>query len=424
METVVAFSVLLLVLLAVAGLTGGVLGQAATARAQSAAGGLAESVLGGLAHQPLSTLDAEVDQVVPLPPVTLAGETFARQQYLTWQAGNGPNLCQSGQPPVALQATVTVSWNHDRQHLSESSVVDPPYSPAEAGQGDLAVQIQSAQNPSEPPTQVQAIAVVVQNAQGQTVTTATPDSAGCVYLALPAGSYTVSVQSPQSPLFVDPSGQAATPPGQVSVEAGQVTQLAVPFDQAAPTTFAPAAASPPPVPGLPVTVTASGLPSGAQVVVAAGSTSEGPAPLFPFPSGYQAFFGDCSAEAPASPTGFPTSPGTDQTVDLAGLVPLDLAVSAKGAGPVSGTLTLAPPSGSGCPADQFPLGPSSLHQGAGQLDRQVLAFPATLTLVDQADGASTTVQLAWDASTEQWLVTQGGTTTPYQAGQPIPVAVG
>jgi hypothetical protein len=223
---------------------------------------------------------------------------------------------------------------------------------------------------------------------------------------------------------VDPSGQDATPPEQLSVEAGQVTQLAVPFDQADRTTFQPAAPSPPPVPGLPVTVTASGLPSGTQVVVPAGSTTEGPVPLFPFPSGYQAFFGDCAAEAPASPSGIQTSPGTDQTVTLTGLVPLDLAVSARGAGPVTGTLALAPPSGSGCPADQFPLGPLSLEQGAGQLDHQVLAFPATVTLVDQSDGASTTIQLAWDASTGQWLVTEGGATTPYPAGQPIPVTVG
>jgi len=429
-ETIVAFTVLLLVLVAVGSLAGDVLGQAATARAAVTAGGLAEQTLGQLAHEPLSSLSTQVDRSVSLPVITLAGETFSRQEYLAWQAPGTPDLCQSGQPPVALLATVTVAWDHDRQHLSQTSVLDPPYSAQEAGDGDLAVAVQSAADPSQPPADVQAVRVLVSTPDGQQVTSATPDPSGCVYLTLPAGSYEVSLQSPTAPLFVDPAGQEQTPAQQVTVAAGQVSQLAVSFDQATLVTFQPSplpsssTPPPPPISGLPVTVTSSGLPTGSAVIIPAGQNPSGPVPLFPFPTGYHAYYGDCPAEAPANPTGFSTAPGAVDTVDLSGLEPLELQVSATGAGPVTGTLQLDPSASSGCPADSFPLGPLDLQHGSGLLSAQVLPLDSQVTLQDQADGASTSLGLSWDPSSDEWLVSQGGTTTPFSPSQPIPVQLG
>jgi hypothetical protein len=423
-ETVVAFAVLLLVLLATAAVVTNVLGQASNGRSATAAGGIAEATLNQISKQPISTIDDQVDRTITLPPQTVGGETFTIQQYLTWQAGSSPSPCQSGQPPIALQATVTVSWNHDQQHLSESAVVDPPYSNTEANQGDLAVQIQSAANPDQPPADVQAVTVAVDNSQGQNVANATPDPTGCVYLALPAGSYTVSVQSPATPVFVDQSNQTTSAPQTVSVSAGQLSQIAVPFDQAAHVSFVPASAAPPALAGLPVTVVESGLPTGSQVVVPANSASQGPVPLFPFPSGYHAYFGDCAAEAPSAPSGFATSPGETETAQIAGLEPLDLSITATGAGPIKGTLTLDPPSGSSCPADSFTLGPLDLQGHSGQLDTQILAYPATVSLTDQSDGATTSLKITWDQSTSSWQVAQNGATTSYPVGQPIPVSIG
>jgi len=415
----VAFALLLVVLTATAALATALLGQASTTQDQVTATNLADQALTNLAEEPLSALQPDINRTIDLTtagPVVVAGNQFDLSQYLAWfGTGSAPSLCVTGNPPEVLQATVTVSWAHGTQHLAETSVVNPPYGSAQSTDGWLSVQIESAANPNLPPADVGAIAIVITPAGGTPLPAEQPDSQGCLYAPEPAGTYTVAVQGPSSPVFVDNDNATTPPPTTVSVTAGQATDVDVLYDQAAAVRFTPASSSPPIATSMPVTVANSGMTAGTEVVIPYPASSSGPVNLFPFPSGYGTWYGDCPDEEPAVPTSFAVAPGQATTADIGGLVQMTLSVSTPGAS-VTASATVQDPS---CPADTFGLGQAAVTGGSASLAVQLIAETYAVTVTDVSDGATTTVDLQWQ--TDQWVNTS--THSAYAPTTPIPVSV-
>ncbi len=428
---IIAFTVLLVVLVATAELTTTLLGQAATAHAQVSATDLADETLNQLANEPISQLTPDVNRNVSLTPLAIAGETFDLTQYLHW-AGTGAahSLCVTGSPPQVLQATVTVSWGQGRQRLAETSVINPPYGQAQSTDGWLAILIQSAANPSLPPTGVGAVGVVITPQGGSPLPTDAPDSTGCVYAAVPPGSYTVALQSPASPPFVGTDGQSSPSSNNVSVSQGQASDVSFLYDQAAAVSFQPALSSPPLATGMPISVGNSGLTSGSLVAVPAGTNGTGPVNLFPYPTGYQVWYGDCPAEAPGnssdwtktSPPTTAVQPGQPVTAIAGGLVEIDLAVQTSGAGPDSATAVLDDPHAGLCPADQYGIGQGAVAGGTATIAAQIIPEDYTVTITDTADGKTALLDLAWDPTTGKWANTATG--KEYAPTSPVPVTVG
>lgn len=431
-EMVVAFTVLLVVLVATAGLTTTLLGQAADAHAQVTATDLADETLNQLANEAISQLSPNVNRDVTLSPVTLAGERYSLTQYLRW-AGTGAahSLCTTGSPPQVLQATVTISWGGGH-HLAETSVINPPYGQAQSSDGWIAVLLQSAADPSQPPADVTAVGVVITppGASGP-LATERPDSTGCVYAAVPPGAgYSVTLQSPASPPFVSTDGGPSPTVKNVTVTQGQAADVSFLYDQAAQVSFAPAAAAPPLATGMPVSVSNPGLTSGSTTVVPAGGTGTAPADLFPFASGYQAWYGDCPAEAPGNPQSWTgTSPpttavaaGKTVTATTGGLVQLELAVTASGRGPIQATAQMADPTPKLCAAERYGLGTATAAGGTATLAVQIIPEDYTITVTDTADGATATLDVTWDPATSTWV--DSATKAAYAPTSPIPVTVG
>lgn len=418
-EVIVAFAVLLVVLVATAELTSSLLGQAATTRGQVTATDLADQYLNALAEDPLSTLQSDVNRTLPLGSTSVGGETYDMTQYLGWQGtGAAPSLCTSGNPPEVMQATITVSWGHS-QHVAETSVINPPYGAAQSTDGWLSIRIESAADPASPPSDVSAVQVTITPSGGDASPALTPDNQGCLYEAEPAGTYSVSVSGPASPVFVDNNEQTSPPAATATVGAGQATDVAFQYDEAASVTFASQTGSPPLATGMPVTVANPGMTSGSRVVVAAGGNGTGPVALFPYPAGYTAWYGDCSPEQPTSPSTVAVSPAQATTATVSGLVQLTLALSGNDMTAV-GTATLADPSNPPvCTAETYGLGQTRIDQGTGTMSVQIIPEDYTLTVTDQGNGQSTQLSIAWDPTTSEWAYS--GTETP--PSTPIPVSV-
>jgi Tfp pilus assembly protein PilV len=415
LEVVIAFAVLLVVLVATAELTSSLLGQAATTRGQVTATDLADQYLNALAEDPLSTLQSDVNHNVSLGSTTVGGERYSLTQYLGWEGtGAAPSLCTSGNPPEVMQATITVTWGQT-QKVAETSVINPPYGAAQSTDGWLSIRVESAADPSLPPSDVTAVSVTVTPAGGGSGTTYVPDSQGCLYQPEASGSYSVTVSGPVSPTFVDNNERTAPPAVTATVTAGQATDVGFPFDEAATVTFAPQVPGPPLASGMPVTVANPGMTSGSQVVVPAGGNGAGPVALFPFPTGYTAWYGDCSTEQPASPATVAVSPGTPATGTVTGLEPLTLALSGNDMTAV-GTATLADAS---CTTETYGLGSAQINGGSGTMSAQVIPEAYTVTVTDQGNNQSAHLSIAWDATKQEWAYS--GTETP--PSTPIPMAV-
>jgi len=431
-EMVVAFTVLLVVLVATAELTTTVFGQAATTRAQVTATDLADQSLTELGADPLSQLQSDVNQTVYQSPVTLGGETFTIGDYLQWGDTGAPHsLCLTGSPPQIMQATVTVSWG-GQHRLAETTVINPPYGQTQSQDGWLAVLVQGAASlaPSsstttseQPPADVSAVGVSITPEGGSALAPLAPDASGCLYQPLAPGTYTVALQSPTTPAFVDNNNDPAPTQQDVTVTQGQATDVSFLYDQAGTVTFTGGTPTPPLASGMPVTVSNSGMAAGSQVVVTAGEAGVATAHLFPFPSSYSAWFGDCPSETPgsgwtdASSAAVTVSPGQAVSAVAGGLVDLDLEVSTT-TGPVTATGTLADPSPSICPSETYGLGTVPVSGGTATLADQIIPEDYTVTVI--AGSSSATVDLTWSGG--DWHDTATGASYPPSSA--IPVTVG
>jgi Tfp pilus assembly protein PilV len=125
----VAITVLMVVMLPAAYLIDSTVQQTASAREQVSATELAEQELETLNNEPLTSLEASLDQTVVQSHPVVAGQTYTVSTYLTWQGvGSEPDLCSSGSPPQSISASAIVSWGTAPiNSLAEQSVIDPPY---------------------------------------------------------------------------------------------------------------------------------------------------------------------------------------------------------------------------------------------------------------------------------------------------------
>ena len=296
--------------------------QAGVARQRVAATELAEQWLETIANDPLTTLQAYIGHNVLLTPtpVTIVGTQFAASAHLEWSGtGSAPSLCLSGNPPQVITATVTVNWNVNVT-LAETTVINPPYGTAVPTDGWVSVRVIGATG-SDPPADVSSVVVAIDG------TDYTPDQYGCVYQQEPAGTYTVAVSSaPGGPLFIS-SQENQAPSTAVTVVAGLTAFASFHYDQASTLTFsasAPATAAT----GMPISVGNPELtPLPWFVAVPAGATSTS-ATLFPYLSGYDVWFGDCTAEQPATPVNVGAPVAGSSNAVITGLAELSLEVEA------------------------------------------------------------------------------------------------
>jgi hypothetical protein len=150
-------------------------------------------------------------------------------------------------------------------------------------------------------------------------------------------------------------------------------------------------------------------------VASGGATSSS---LFPYPSGYSVWYGDCTAEEPSSPALVSASPATASTATITGMAPLELQVSKAGGTPLYGaTATMSVQDGAdSCPADTFGLAPTAGTSPSPAISlTEVIPETYSVTVTDPGNHMSTTFTLKVTATS----VIVGATT--YPDGTPVPV---
>ncbi len=432
-ESVIALGVLIAILVSTSYVVDTVSDQASTARERVTATELAEQWMETLANDPLTTLQSDMNHDVTLATPDISGVTYTVVSYLDWSGtGLAPSLCLSGSPPQVIRTSVTVNWEVTNT-LTETTIINPPYGTASPGDGFLSVQIIGATG-SGPPGDVTNVPVVIDDGPEGADETYTPDTNGCVFREESPGTYSVTLGQPKAgPAFADnqedpvlpatctyPASGQGCPSASATVVEGLTASTSFHYDQASVVQFqsggAPVAAT-----NLPVSVGNDQLtPLPWRTVIPAGSQATSAA-LFPYASGYSVWYGDCTAEEPASPTQISTSPGVTTTATIGGLATLVMAVTnSSTSNPVSGataTATVADPNAAtdGCAADTFGL---TAANSSGDSSTALPVETYNVTVTDPSNGDTTTVSLQVTSTS----VIDGQTT--YPDGTPVPVSVG
>lgn len=412
LDALLALTVLLVILIATSNLVTDVIKQAAHSKEQVSATEIAEQWLERLANDPIATLQSDINHTISLTstPVTVAGIGYSASALLAWaDAGASQNACTSGNPPQVILATVTVTWG-EHQSLAETTIVDPPYGTAIPTDGYISVQIVGASG-SAPPGGVTNLQVTINDGPHGALTSYTPDVNGCVFQQEAPGTYTVTLSS-GSGGYVDWQENAA-PSTSLAVVSGVTAPWSFHYDQASTVSFAPSAV--PDATGMPVSVgNGQLLPLPWKTVATGGTTSS---TLFPYPSGYSVWYGDCAAEEPSSPAMVAASPGQASAATITGLAPLELQVS-KGGSPLYGaTASMSVQDGAdSCPADTFGLAPTSGTTPSPAISlTEVIPETYSVTVTDPGNHMSTT----FTAKVTATGVVVGATT--YPDGTPVPV---
>src|SRR5665213_2183820 len=195
-EVLMAFALLMTVVVPSSLLLGTVLDQTSNNRASVAAGQLAEQALES-AHGVLSAaMTGSCNEQMPCN-VTLAPQVVGHITYRTtlnfqWALiGNASaDVCTSLEVPQVASATATVAWGPGLHSMSESSIVNLPYSPTNLNDGFLAVQVNGVTNlasAGQPANYGQpGVVVTVTSDTGSTETFPVTDSHGCAFAAMPA----------------------------------------------------------------------------------------------------------------------------------------------------------------------------------------------------------------------------------------------
>jgi|GEM_PF-1577240 len=246
-EVLVAFVLLMTVVVPSSLLLGNVLAQTSTNRASVAAGQIAEQALES-AHGVLSAaMTGSCNEQMPCN-VTLASQVVGHITYHTtlnfqWALiGNASaDVCTSLEIPQVASATATVNWGPGLHSLSESSIVNLPYSPTNFNDGFLAVQVNGVTNlaaTGQPANFGQpGVVVTVTSDTGTAETFPVTDSHGCAFGAVPANlsatcpsgtptctNYTIALSPPAgaSTTYVDQQLNTS-PSATVTVAPTQVT---------------------------------------------------------------------------------------------------------------------------------------------------------------------------------------------------------
>ncbi len=351
-EAAFALAILLLVLAPVTTMLSNVFRVGGDARTRVVAAGIAASDLDATSAEPFSSIP--LGRTVSTQVV--GGVTFTIDQDVELVGIRSATGCASGAGQQILRVSASVTWREvvAPSPLVETTTVSPPVAAFNPATGSIAVTVLGATN--------QAQAGMTVSVTGPSSATEMTTADGCAFFdTLNPGSYTVRVTGSG-----DVSDQElASPTSPVQVVAGGTAGVQFAYDQAAVLNVAFTAAGGLPAGGVAIAAGNPHIqPSGwTSTVLGAGSTS----PIYPFPSGYTLWAGDCEendpqgvdssgvALYPGAPSLTPVavSPGGSSTVSVA-LPPITVSVTSSGT-PVSGATLTAGADGSGCPSDTLTM---------------------------------------------------------------------
>ncbi len=247
-EVVVALTILMGIAVPMSYLLGAVVQQTGDARASVAAGLIAEQQLEE-AHSVLSAaMTAGVSSVctpphgnspdlpctIPQPNQTVQGFSYGIDLYFQWTSISGSaDVCTSGQVPQVVLATVTVSWGPSQHSVTQSSVVNLPYTATNPTYGFLAVQVNDSGGDG-----TQGVTVTATNPSNGTTNVALTDSHGCAFLTVPnlSPGYTVTLSPPPnngSVVYVDTTNNPSPSQSNVAVASQGVDPISFQYDEAA-----------------------------------------------------------------------------------------------------------------------------------------------------------------------------------------------
>jgi Tfp pilus assembly protein PilV len=294
-EVVVASSLLLVAFLGAAGLfeegthvSGDTRQRVVAAQLASAA---IEKVRGPAADPALFTSVVAPGETVSTQ--TVNGLKFTVTQDEQWVNQTATtSSCQSagaGGSNAILQVTESVTWlgAGATAPVASTTVLSPPAGAYSTATGSIAVQVLNAAGLPEVNT-----AVSISGASAQTQSTT---AEGCAFFAfLTPGAYTVKVTA-----GTGVGDQEVLIPSQsTSVTVGQTSSLTFNYDTAATISITgwtgPSVATP--ATNIPIGIANTGLQPYSMYSYATGSTSL--TPLFPYPSGYTVFAGNCTDNNP------------------------------------------------------------------------------------------------------------------------------
>ncbi len=270
----------------------------------------------------------------PLPggtagaPLVVDGIPFTVVRSTQWASvsSTGGSTCDDGteQELAYLKVKVAVSWPGlgSRPPVTMDTIMTPPKGTYSNLTGHIGLKVIDRFGAPQG-----GIRVVVTAANGATHPTTT-SSDGCALVAfLTPGAYTVRVDKPG---YVneqgDPTGTLSAP-----VQAGQLWKGTISYDRAASLRVTASTAPGYTVPNLgsiAVTVGNPGItPAGSRAIAGSGS-SRTVTNLWPYPSGYQVWWGGCNDNDPqfsgqVRDLPVTTDPGTLATTDIV-LAPVDL----------------------------------------------------------------------------------------------------
>ena len=311
-EVVVASTLLLVSFLAAAALFEAGTGVSADTRLRVVAAQLAASAIEKV-RGPAADPSRFTTSVIPGTTVTsqtVNGLKFTLTQEMQWVAQSATtSACDSGGigSNGILQVTESVTWTGAGATAPVKSVTTlaPPSGAYSAATGSIGAKVLNAAGLPVPNTQVSIAGPV---SQGQATT-----AEGCAFFAfLTPGAYTVSVTAGTG---VGDQEQLI-PTQSTSVTVGQISSLQFNYDTAATITvsgWSNSAATP--ATNIPIGIANSALQPYRQYSYAAGTTTL--TPLFPTPSGYTVFAGNCTDNNPVgldtTNNVFYNNPGTTAT---------------------------------------------------------------------------------------------------------------
>jgi Tfp pilus assembly protein PilV len=314
-EFILAMTLLLVVIVATSMAFTGSVRVSANVRQRVAATNLATMTMERLRA---SSNNASTFGNIPITTTTtnspvLDGTIFAITQTVEWEnVGYAGTACQAGlNRGLLLRATVSVGWPNSATTVQSSTLLAPPLGAYSASAGSIGIQVfdstgrgnnnvtVTANTPGSPPTPL--------GTPGSVITTGID---GCAFFtSLPPGPYTFSLVQ-NSPPGVDSQEQHISWTPNIAAVAGTtVENPAIGYADAAtiqyvfvPCTLVPTGACPASGPAVATGMSVSGANTTLTNSFYPFLTGAGPLyglnPVYPFPSGYSLFAGDCSDSNP------------------------------------------------------------------------------------------------------------------------------
>jgi type II secretory pathway pseudopilin PulG len=266
----------------------------------------------------------QVTEVTQMGPYTINGATYNVASKAEWidDATGGTDSCSNtGSKASYIRMTTTVSASNLSNPVVISSLVEPPISTADAGEGYLAVQVNDKDGTGVPGVTV--------HAAGPTTDDQTTNQAGCaVFGRVGVGTYDVTLAKTG---YVDEFARSPGEKHDVAVVQGAKSVTVVKFDKAAPLTVTFETSNPSSQANLNSSAsTVSALDSEAPALITwgkLGTPISAPINLFPFNTPYASVYtGSCDDADPLTVVGsnyyntyqgpFPAKPGQAGTVKL------------------------------------------------------------------------------------------------------------